>query len=92
MSALQDNIDALNAETTRNTTVVGSALALINGFAARLDAAVAAAVAAGATQAQLTELNQLSAGLKSNDDQLAAAVAANTPAPPVPTPTPTSAP
>jgi len=85
MAALQDIIDTLNAETTRNTTVIGSALALINGFQARLDAAVAAAIAAGATQAQLTELTSLSAGLKTNDDNLAAAVAANTPAaPPAP--------
>ncbi len=84
MAALDDQITALNAEVTKNTTVEKSALALIQGFSARLDAAVAAALAAGATQAQLTALTDLGTSLKANDDELAAAVVANTPTPPSP--------
>lgn len=82
MAALDDKITALQAEVANNTTVEKSALVLIQGFAARLDAAVAAAQAAGASPAQLQSLTDLSTSLKSNDDELAAAVTANTPATP----------
>jgi len=78
--ALQDQIDALTAQVAQDTTVEGSATALINGFQARLDAAVAAATAAGATPAQLQALTDLSATLKTSSDALSAAVVANTPA------------
>jgi len=67
-------IEELTAQVTANSTVIGSALALIRGFSAQLDAAIAAA-RAGDDQA----LDQLSASLKSDDDALAAAVEANTP-------------
>jgi len=79
MAALDDKISALQAEVASNTTVEKSALVLIQGFSARLDAAVAAAQAAGASPAQLQSLTDLSTALKSNDDELAAAVVANTP-------------
>lgn len=62
-------IDDLTAEVANNTTVEKSALALIQGFAAQL-------AAAGTDPAKLAALQ---ATLKSNDDELAAAVAANTP-------------
>ncbi len=65
---------------TANTTVIGSAKALIVGLKEKLDAAIAAGPAA---------LAALSAELKAGDDALAAAVAANTPSeevPPGPTP------
>lgn len=65
-------IDDLTAEVTRNTTVEASALVLIQGFAAQL-------AAAGTDPAKLAALQ---ATLKQNDDDLAAAVAANTPAAP----------
>mgnify|MGYP001614089774 CR=1 FL=1 len=87
MSALDDKITALQAEVAKNTTVEKSALALIQGFAAQLAAAVQAALAAGATRAQLQSLTDLQTTITANDDELAAAVLANTPAPPV-TPTP----
>lgn len=76
---LDDAISTLNAEVTREKTVTDSAIALINGIQTRIDAAVAAALAAGATQAQLKAITDLSAGLKTEDDNLAAAVQANTP-------------
>jgi hypothetical protein len=62
--------DDLAAQVAATTTVDGSALVLINGFAARL-------AAAGVDPVKLA---QLQSDLKTNSDQLAAAVAANTPA------------
>jgi hypothetical protein len=61
-------------ETTKG--VEASAVALINGFQAKLDAAIAEAVAAN-DAADLTALTNLSAQLKASSDDLAAAVAAN---------------
>ncbi len=80
MSTNPPVLDALQAEVARDVTVMGSATTLINGIAARIQAAVDAAIAGGATSAQLApvqdEVNQLTAAA----DQLAAAVQANTPA------------
>lgn len=73
-------IDDLTAQVTANTTVVESAITLINGIQGRIDAAVTAAIANGATAEQLAPLADLSTALKSEDDKLAAAVTANTPA------------
>jgi uncharacterized coiled-coil protein SlyX len=81
MSKLDDQISALTAQVQANTDVENSALVLIQGFSARLDAAVAAAQAAGATPTQLQALTDLGTAIKTSDDSLAAAVAANT-APP----------
>lgn len=70
------DLTALQAEVDRNTSVEKSALLLIQGIAAQLQAA-------GTDPAKLaTLLGQL----KANDDELAAAVVANTPAaaPPAP--------
>lgn len=79
---MDQEIAALQAEVTAQTTVDQSALTLIQGFGARLDAAVAAATAAGATPAQLASITALTASIKANDDALAAAVLAGTPAAP----------
>lgn len=65
MAELED----LTAQVAANKTVVDSALVLINGIAARI-------AAAGTDPAKLAALT---ADLKSEDDALAAAVAANTP-------------
>jgi hypothetical protein len=81
---LQDEIDALKAEVARDTNVISSAVTLINGIQAAIDAAVAAAVANGATATQLADIQAVSDSLKANDDALAAAVAAQTPAAPTP--------
>ena len=78
MSQLDDQISALTAQVAANTDVEKSALVLIQGFSARLDAAVAAAQAAGATPAQLQALTALGVAIKGSDDELSAAVAANT--------------
>lgn len=67
-------IDDLTAQVAANSTVIGSALTLIQGLAAAL-------AAAGTDPVKLAALQ---ATLKQNDDDLAAAVAANTPASPTP--------
>lgn len=69
----------LEAEVGRDVTVMASATTLINGLAARIAAAVEAALANGATAEQLApvtaEVNALHAGAS----DLATAVEANTP-------------
>jgi len=75
---LSDEIQAVE----KTIGVVQSATALISGFQARLDAAVAAALENGATAEQLQPLSDLSVVLGTSADELAAAVAANTPATP----------
>ena len=65
-------IDDLKAEVARNTTVEQSALTLITGLSSQL----AAAIASG----DMGQVQAVADTLKANDDQLAAAVAANTPA------------
>ena len=80
-------LDNLTAKVTANTAVDQSALTLIQGITARIDAAIAAAQANGATPEVLAKLVALSTELGSSSDALAAAVAANTPADVPPTPT-----
>lgn len=63
----------LQAEIARNTDVDASAIALINGIAAKIEAAVAAAEA-GNTVA----LSDLATALRGSSDSLAAAVVAGT--------------
>lgn len=69
-TTMAGNLDALTAEVANETTVEKSALKLIQSFAAQLDAAGTDPVALAA----------LASTLKANDTELAAAVAANTPA------------
>ncbi len=76
----QQIIDDLEAQVAKNRTVEGSAKDLINGFAARLQAGIDAALAGGATAAQLAPLQADSDALKASADDLSAAVVANTPA------------
>lgn len=68
---------AMQAEVERNRSVVGSAVALINGIAAKIDAAVVANDAS-----DNTALTDLANSLRADSDSLAAAVSANTPAEP----------
>jgi hypothetical protein len=75
----------LTAEVAADRTVMGSATILINGFQTRLDAAIAAAIANGASEAEVAPLADLSAGLAQDRTALASAVSANT------QPTPASA-
>jgi len=69
LHVMSAQLDALTEQVAANGTVIGSALTLIQGFAAQL-------AAAGTDPAKLAEL---AASLKASDDALAAAVIANTP-------------
>lgn len=69
-SNMSKALDDLKAQVAANTAVIGSAKLLINGIAARIDAAGTDAAALAA----------LSTELKATDDDLSFAVAANTPA------------
>jgi hypothetical protein len=63
---------------TNMTTVTQSAVTLINGIAARITAAIQAALANGATEAELAPVTAEVAALNQSATELAAAVQANT--------------
>jgi len=69
---MSQQLDDLKAAVEKNISVVDSAITLIQGIKAQLDAAIAA----GNPQA----LADLSASLGAETDKLSAAVVANTPA------------
>lgn len=73
-------IDDLVTEVSEEVTVMASAKSLIDGFASRIQAAKDEALKNGATEAQLQPLTKLKADLDSSGNDLAASVAANTPA------------
>ena len=77
-------LDDLATQVAASTAVEASAVTLIDGIAARIQAAVEAAIAGGATADQLKPVSDEVASLKSSGDALAAAVAANTPVQPPP--------
>lgn len=77
-----EQIAALTTEVTNAKTVMQSAEVLISGFKAAQDAAVAAALANGATAEQLQPLTDLGAAMDAESTALAAAVLAGTPAAP----------
>ena len=70
-------LDDLKAQIDATVGVIDSAVVLINGIAARVQTAVDAALANGATAAQLAPVTEEIAALKAKSDALAAAVAAN---------------
>jgi uncharacterized coiled-coil protein SlyX len=78
MAELDDKIAALTADVAALTTVVESADAALNGIGDMIATAVAQALAAGATPAQLQALTDLESTLTATTASLAAAVAANT--------------
>ncbi len=89
MSQLDDTITALVAKVTAEDTVIDSAVVLVNGIPALIQTAVAAAIAAGATPAQLQAFTDLGTTIDAKAGELSTAVAANAPAPaPAPAPVP----
>lgn len=80
--AAPQSIADLTAQVATTDSVMGSAAVLIDGFQARLDAGIEAALAGGATAEELAPLSTLSADLKTSTDGLAASVAQGTPAAP----------
>lgn len=77
MSVLDDELAALTAQVAANTSAEDSAVLILNDIPNRIQAAVDAALAAGATPAQLQAVNDLKDALKAHADPLAAAVVAN---------------
>jgi hypothetical protein len=76
-------LDDLAAQVAATNGVMQSAVTLINGIAARIQAAVDAAVQGGASAAELAPVQGEVDALKAQSDTLAAAVVAN-PGPPSP--------
>lgn len=74
-------LDALTAEVTDAITVMDGATVLVNGFTARVQAAVDAALANGATAEQLAPIQTEIDAMKVSAAALAAAVAAVPPPP-----------
>lgn len=78
MSLLDDKIAVLTTDVTAETTVVDSAVTLINGIPKLIADAVETALAAGATPAQLQAITDVQTTIEKKSSELAAAVAANT--------------
>ena len=70
----------LDAEVTKATTVMSSAVTLIKGIAVRVQAAVDAALANGATADELAPVQAEADALAASSTDLANAVIENTPA------------
>ena len=79
---IANELTSLTTDVTNETTVEASAITLINGIPALIQAAVAAAQGAGATPAQLAAFATLGQQITTSSASLAAAVTANTPAAP----------
>lgn len=73
-------LEQLQAEVANDVTVMGSATTLINGIAARIQAAIDAALANGATAEELAPVTDEVAALNAGATALSAAITANTPA------------
>jgi len=73
-------LDALAAQVQANTNAEASAVIVLNGIAGRIEKAVQAAMANGATAEELAPVADEVAALKTSADSLSAAVVANTPA------------
>lgn len=76
--AVSDILTDLDAQVTKATTVMAGAALLIRGIGARIDAAVQAAIAGGATEAQLAPVTAEAAALRTSADDLSAAISENT--------------
>ena len=77
-STLDEQVAALAVEVTNGTTVKNSVVTLIQGIPALIAAAIAKALAAGATPAQLQAISDLQDTLANNDTVMATAVVAGT--------------
>ena len=73
------SVDDLVASVAAEDAVVDSAVLLLNGITQRIADAIAAALAGGATAAELAPLTTLNADIQAKTAALSAAVAANTP-------------
>lgn len=85
MSQLDDEIGALGTEVSEMKDTVASAVTVIDGITAKVEAAVQEALAAGATPEQLQAVTDVLASVTAQKQSLADAVASQGPAP-APTP------
>jgi hypothetical protein len=96
MAQIDTDIAALQTAVAAETTATQSAITLISGIQAQIQNAVDAALAAGATPAELSSITDLTTTLQAQTSALSSAVTENTPAPaPVataPTPAPATPP
>jgi hypothetical protein len=88
MSVLDDKIATLTQDVTDENTIIDSAITLISGIPKLISDAVAVAIAAGATPAQLQGLTDLATSIEAKKTSLAAAISANVPPNPPPVATP----
>ncbi len=72
---MAQEVDDLIVQAQANSDVEAAAVGVLNGFAAKLDAAIAAALAAGATPAVLAAISGVNSSLKASATDLAAAIA-----------------
>lgn len=79
MAALDDALTALTAKVTAEDTEIDSAIVLINGIPKLIADAVSAALAQGATPAQLKSITDLATTIQGKSDALASALVTNTP-------------
>lgn len=86
---MQMTLDDLKADVTAQRGVIDSAVALIGGFAGQLKTLADQLAASGV---DVQAINDLHAQISAATGELAAAVAANTPAAPAPAPAPEPAP
>ncbi len=73
-------LDALTKQVAANADAEASATLLINGIAARIQTAIDAAIAGGATAAELAPVTAEVTAMKASADALSLAVVQNTPA------------
>jgi hypothetical protein len=78
MAVLDDKLAQLTADVAAQTTVFNSAVAALNGIPALIATAVTAALAAGATPAELQAVTDANSAIEANNQALAAAISANT--------------
>lgn len=82
MNNIDTAIAALTVQVQNNTTVDTSVVTFINGIPALIAAAVANAVNAGATPAQVQAFTDLGTSIQTSSDSVVAAIKANTPVQP----------
>lgn len=79
MSQMDDEIVDLQTKVAANGSVIDSAVIALNGIGAMIQTAVDAALAAGATPAQLQAVTDVSNAVQAKSTELAAAIPQGTP-------------
>ncbi len=77
MAQIDDEITQLTADVAAEQGAVDSAVAMLNGISQKIADAVAAALAAGATPAQLQAITDANTAIAAQTTALSSAVAAN---------------